>query len=32
MTELGSEHKADNRARNEKLDRLVESLFAARQS
>ena len=32
MKELRSEHKADNRALNEKLDCLVESLLAARQS
>ena len=32
MGEMGAEHRADNKAPNEKLDRLVESLLAASQS
>ena len=32
MKELRSEYKADNRALNEKLDRLVASLLTARQN
>ncbi len=31
MKELRVEHRADNRALGEKLDRLVESLLAAKQ-